>query len=71
MCNQADLSSSGAPTALRLASAKLPVTTEFVTRASLPRVGSSLVERHHTPQDSLPNVTPEVVVEQDTAVQGA
>lgn len=31
--------------ALRLASAKLPVPTEFVTRASLPRLGNILVPR--------------------------
>ena len=40
-------------TALRLASAKLPVTTEFVTRASLPRVGSELVQQHSRPEATL------------------
>merc|ERR1712093_698312 len=36
--------------ALRLASAKLPVTCEFVTRSSLPRVGGLEVPKHFKPQ---------------------
>lgn len=36
-------------TALRLAMAKLPVKSEFVTRSSLPRLGHQLVPLDHKP----------------------
>ena len=62
--------------ALRLASAKLPVTTEFITRSSLPRVGSMLVTQHSTPQNQGVNkpaagLIPEDVLLGDTAVPTA
>lgn len=41
--------------ALRLASAKLPVPTEFVTKASLPRLGNLIVAR---PTRAAPSVVP-------------
>jgi hypothetical protein len=61
-------------TALRLASAKLPVQCEFITRQSLPRVGNMTVEKHAGPANpsSLPKPTlakvPVEVIQQSTDV---
>ncbi|KAE8266002.1 hypothetical protein A4X09_0g6343 [Tilletia walkeri] len=44
--------------ALRLASAKLPVRTEFVSLASNPRLGAILVERHEQPASAVLSLPP-------------